>query len=109
MKTLCGYETKQNSPDPEDITYYVSKVNVYFVRFEKDDAIEACNDVIETMTSRRDERIVIDLECVVQTLKRVRTNKATGPDRVPVKAHTYCAGQLTPVLQTLFKISSIKE
>lgn len=56
---------------------------------------------------RNDERIVISLKHVLQSLKG---DKATGPDGVPPKALKYCADQrLVPTLWKLPEIMPIPQ
>lgn len=52
-----------------------------------------------------DERILITEERVLQSLKRVRTGQVTDPDGELARALKCCAGQLAPVLRTLFQHS----
>lgn len=42
---------------------------------------------------------------VLESLKRVRSSKAIGPDNIPAHAIKGCAEQLTPILRKLFQDS----
>lgn len=105
LKTLCGHEKKISIPEPEDTFTYVNEMNSFFARFERYDFRNECNVTMSAIRNITDERILITEECVLQSLKRVRAGKATGPDGVPARALKCCAVQLAPVLRTLFQDS----
>ena len=105
LKTLCGYNKKQNTPDPENLNTYVNDMNEFFARFETHDFSNARDEMMSKIQSKTDENIVIRQEQVQHTLKNIRTGKATGPDEVPAKALKCCAEQLAPVLTILFQDS----
>lgn len=105
LKTLCGYNKKLGIPDPENVDTYVNDINSFFARFDTHDFTEECNNVISIIRERNDDRILITYEDVLQSLKRVRCSKATGPDEVPAKVIKYCAEQLVPILHQLFQDS----
>lgn len=81
-------------------------MNAYFARLKKNDTIEACNDVMETITYRRDERIIFYLECRYDAdLETCASQQGHGPCGVLAKALKHCAEQLASALQTLFQDS----
>lgn len=108
LKTLCGYNKKQITPEPDDVATYVNDVNTFFARFEQYDFGVEQSEVLGVIRNKRDEQIEITNEAVMRELKRVRVNKATGPDGVPARAIKCCAEQLTPVLTQLFQDSIIQ-
>lgn len=105
LKTLCGHKEKTNIPYPQDITTYVNEMNSFFARFERYNFSEECNNIISDTQNISSEKILITEKCVLQSLKRVRASKATGPDGVPARALKCCAEQLAPVLRSLFQHS----
>ena len=105
LKTLCGYNKKLAIPDPDNIDTYVNDINSFFARFDTHDFSEECNNIITIIRERNDERVIISYEDVLQSLKRVRCGKATGPDEVPARVIKHCAEQLAPILQQLFQDS----
>lgn len=60
---------------------------------------------MSNIRNKQDERILIIVERVLHSLKRVRADKPTGPDSVPVRVFMCYAEQLAPVIRILFQDS----
>ena len=104
LKLLCGYNTKRITPVPVNDTY-INDMNSFFARFDTTDFSEELADLVSRIRDINDERVVISIEEVVRSLKRVSVSKATGPDNVPARLIKYCAEQLASIIQQLFQNS----
>ena len=101
MKKLMGQKTTDksnlqslaNNTTDGHVELLASKMNDFFVSFSENlPRLDRNNEAFDVEGQLPDE-YVIDLTTTLQALRKVKTNKATGPDNVPawiLKSHAHC-------------------
>ena len=105
LKVLCGYQSKNSNADPENICDYVNELNKFYSRFDVHDFSAECENVLIDVKRKNDLPIVISVDDVTQSLKRIRIGKSCGPDHINARVIRACAEQLAQPLQGLFQDS----
>ena len=105
LKVLCGYQSKNSNADPENICDYVNELNKFYSRFDVHDFSAECENVLIDVKRKNDLPIVISVDDVTQSLKRIRIGKSCGPDHINARVIRACAEQLAQPLQVLFQDS----
>ena len=101
MKKLMGQKTTDksnlqslaNKTTDGNVELLASEMNDFFVSFSENlPRLDRNNEAFDLEGQLPDE-YVIDLTTTLQRLRKVKTNKATGPDNVPawiLKNHAHC-------------------
>ncbi len=102
MKTLMG----QKTTDKSNVQRLASKMNDFFVSVSEHlPRLDRNNEAFDVDGQLPDEYI-IDLTTTLQALRKVKTNKATGPDNVPAWILNNHANILAGHLTAIFNSSS---
>ena len=121
MKTLMGKKTTDksnvqslaNKTTDGNVELLASKMNDFFVSVSEHlPRLDRNNEAFDVDGQLPDE-YVIDLTTTLQALRKVKTNKATGPDNVPawiLKNHgNILAGHLTAIFNSSLREGIIPE
>lgn len=105
LKHLCGYQTKNSMPDPDNIAEYVNELNRFYARFDDKNFSNECSDVLNNVVRVNDPPIMISEDDVFLSLKRIKTGKSEGPDNISANVLKCCSQQLIKPLHVLFQAS----
>ncbi len=105
LKQLSGYQTKQKISEQNITKEYANELNTFFARFDIHNFENNNANLRSLLSNTNDRRIEISLKEVCNSLKRVKTGKACGPDGVSARVLKSCREQLTLPLHKLFQAS----
>lgn len=105
LKQLCGYQTKPKVPEPSNAKSHAGELNTFFARFDAYNFFNEPANLRVQLSNNNDRRMEISLAEVRNSLNRVKTYKAFGPDNVGPIVLKSCAEQLISLLHTLFQAS----
>ena len=115
MNTKVAYEhlrtmtNDSNSNKPSPVTSqnplsFATELNTFYNRFDKSDFSTECARLMSD-GQFIEGSITITNEDVQKQLRKVKPNKAAGPDGLPAKLLHKCADSLAPAFQPLFQKS----
>lgn len=105
LRNITGMTKKSVSPDITNIKDYCNELNKFYCRFDVQDFSLEQNSLTELLCNKEHGIFTVTQEDVLESLKRVKSNKASGPDRVSAKVVSICKYELLPVLCWIFQSS----
>lgn len=105
LKVLCSSKPKSSTVDPEDIESYVNDLNAFYARFDIHNFKEECENLIKVAKERNNARIIITYEDVIQSMRRVKIGKSSGPDNISARVLRLCLEQFARPIVVLFQDS----
>lgn len=107
MKCITGYGT--SNPSLCKLGIQANDANTFFGRFDECDFSSVHENVLSNLRQSSSEdcssAINLSIEEVRKQLRRIKPNKAEGPDGVHPRTLKVCADQLCSVLHSLFSLS----
>ncbi len=104
MKLLCGFNKKNISLDPPNVTSYVNDLNSFYAGFDVHNFNLECENILSAVRSINAECILITHEDIMNSLERIQSGKASGPDNI-CKLLKTCAEQLAEPMRIFFQTS----
>ena len=90
LKCLSGFVSKKFIPEPDDINTYVNDLNVFYARFDDKNFHAECNEMLNVVNSKNDQKIFITREDVSLALSSAKPGKACGPAKICGKVVKGC-------------------
>jgi hypothetical protein len=110
MKAITGYSKSKKSDVSNTTVDYANELNDFYARFDVHDFQSERDEVVSSLchfsnSNSVQDPIDVSVEDVCKHLKRLKVNKAAGPDCVRPKVLKICADQLCHIFHTLFSMS----
>ena len=93
---------KSACPDITNVKDYCNELNKFYCTFDDQDYSLEQDSLNELLCSKEHGIFTVTHEDVLESLKRVQSNKASGPDRISAKVVSICKYELVPVLCWIF-------
>ena len=105
--TCCGLKNRTYNIAPEKLHDFANELNVFFGRFDVADFSDLNTDICRTLESNAstENAIQLSLQTVENALKKLKANKARGPDWISGKTLKMCYKELSPVFREMFQWS----
>ena len=97
--------SKKFMPEPDDINTYVNDLNVFYARFDDKNFHAECNEMLNVVNSKNDQKIFITRGDVSLALSSAKPGKACGPDKICGKVVKGCKEPLVTPMLRLFQFS----
>ena len=104
LRQMTGFGLKQQHC-VDSSAEFANDLNHFYARFDKHDFTEERDQEIGKVKNSVHERIVITKEEVLKSMRKIKSNKACGPDYIGGKVLNVCSDQLAPVFQQIFQSS----
>lgn len=102
LRNITGMTKKSVSPDMANKKNYCNELNKFYCRLDAQDYSAEQNSLTELLCNKEHEKFTVTHEDVLESLKRDKSNKASGPDGVSAKVINICKYELVPVLCRIF-------
>jgi hypothetical protein len=106
LKKLTGLTKKNVEPSVTNVKAYCDELNVFYSRFDIYDFSRECQELVNVLKCKHDDRIIVSEEEVVMYFSKIKVHKANGPDSLAGRILKLCKDQLAPIFATLFQRSS---